>query len=482
MASRKKVNEEALERSVVKLFTVKKRPNYYQPWDLGYQETSGGSGCILAGNRILTNAHVVCDQVYVQALRTGGTTKFDARVEFVDHDSETALLTVDDPEFFKGSRPVEFGDIPVRRERVAVHGFPSGGDELSITEGIVSRIEVHRYTHSQRDLLALQTDAAINPGNSGGPVFKDGKLVGIAFESYSGQGLENTGYAVPITVIRHFLEDVKDGIRDGVPGLGCYWQKMDSRTLRAFHRMKRDQTGILVTRVLYGSSSFGVLKENDVILEIDGYAVANDGSVQYRKSERLNFSFLVTGKHVGEKLELLVLRGGRSKKLCVTLKKSIELIPRPTYDSRPTYFIFAGILFMPLTFNYMNMWDWKDIQPRFRYYYNECLPSARRKQIVIISQVLAHEINVGYHKLRGAMVEKVNGRPITELSDVLRALKKPIGKYHLIEIDDHSGGGEPSRDHTDFGTHVTIDAAMAEKATREILARYGIPSDRSSDV
>jgi S1-C subfamily serine protease len=480
--AKKKVSEEVLEKSVVKLFTVKKKPNYYQPWDLGYQESSGGSGCILDGHRILTNAHVVSDQVYVQALRTGGTTKFDAKVEFVDHDSETALLSVNDDSFFRGSLPVEFGELPVRRERVAVHGFPSGGDELSITEGIVSRIEVRRYTHSQLDLLALQTDAAINPGNSGGPVFKDGKLVGIAFESYSGQGLENTGYAVPITVIRHFLDDVKDGIRDGVPGLGCFWQKMDSKSLREFHRMKKDQTGVVVTRILYGSSSFGAIKENDVILEVGDHRVANDGSIQYRKNERLNFSYLVTSRHVGEKLKLTVLREGRIKKLELVLKKSIDLVPRPSYDVPPTYFIFAGILIMPLTYNYMNMWDWRDVQPRFRYYYNECLPSAKRKEVVIASQVLAHEINVGYHKLRGAVIERVNGKPITETTDVLKALKKPIGKYHLLEIDDHAGGGDPSHDHSDFGTRVVIDAARAERATAEILSRYGIPSDRSPDL
>ncbi|MCY0725815.1 hypothetical protein OVW19_29165, partial [Klebsiella pneumoniae] len=56
---------EHLRRSVVKIFTVTKKPNYYQPWDFGYQKSSGGSGCIISGKRILTNAHVVSNQVYV---------------------------------------------------------------------------------------------------------------------------------------------------------------------------------------------------------------------------------------------------------------------------------------------------------------------------------------------------------------------------------------------------------------------------------
>ncbi|HEU4729447.1 MAG TPA: trypsin-like peptidase domain-containing protein, partial [Kofleriaceae bacterium] len=111
---------ETLRRSVVKLFTVIKEPNYYQPWDLEYQKTSGGSACIVTGNRILTNAHVVSHHLYVQALKPGDSKKYTARVIHVDHDTETALLTVDDPQFFEGTVPVRFGELPFRNAKVAV--------------------------------------------------------------------------------------------------------------------------------------------------------------------------------------------------------------------------------------------------------------------------------------------------------------------------------------------------------------------------
>ena len=92
-----------LQRSVVKLFTVVKEPNYYKPWELAYQHTSGGSACIIEGQRILTNAHVIAHQLFVQALKPGDSKKYTARVLHVDHDTETALLTVDDPKFFEGT-------------------------------------------------------------------------------------------------------------------------------------------------------------------------------------------------------------------------------------------------------------------------------------------------------------------------------------------------------------------------------------------
>src|SRR5688572_17831414 len=144
-------------RSVVKLFTVQRRPNYYQPWNLGYQLNSGGSACIIDGHRLLTSAHVVSDQIYVQALRPGHPYKYTAKVLHVGHDSELALLTVEDPEFFRGTVPAVMGELPQRQARVEALGFPLGGDDLAATSGVISRIELRRYTHSERRILALQT-------------------------------------------------------------------------------------------------------------------------------------------------------------------------------------------------------------------------------------------------------------------------------------------------------------------------------------
>src|ERR1041384_3664151 len=157
-------DDSSLKRSIVKIFTVTNRPNYYQPWVLGYQYSASGSGCVLKGARILTNAHVISDEVFIQVMKSGDTKKYTAQVEYVDHDREVAILKVADADFFEGTLPVQFGDLPNQRDKVAVYGFPVGGDELSITEGVVSRIEVQRYVHSQRDFLAIQTDAAIHPG------------------------------------------------------------------------------------------------------------------------------------------------------------------------------------------------------------------------------------------------------------------------------------------------------------------------------
>src|SRR5438046_1484187 len=107
-------------QSVIRLFTVKREPNQYQPWELGFQQHSGGSACVIDGYRLLTNAHVVANYVYIQALKPDDTEKYSARVLYVDHDRELAILTVDDVRFFEGTKPVVIGDIPAQNEVVAV--------------------------------------------------------------------------------------------------------------------------------------------------------------------------------------------------------------------------------------------------------------------------------------------------------------------------------------------------------------------------
>jgi S1-C subfamily serine protease len=467
-----------LRKSVVKLFTVLKKPNSFQPWQFDYQRESGGSACILEGNRILTNAHVVTHAVYVQVLKTGDTKKYTARVLFVDHERELALLTVDSPGFFDGTVPVRFGELPLRHGKVSVYGFPVGGNELSTTEGVVSRIEVLRYTHSLRSLLALQVDAAINPGNSGGPVFLGSELVGIAFQGNDPKKVEKSGHVVPVPILRDFLRDLEDGVCQGTPDLGAFWQPMESPSMCDYFRLPPDQTGVFVTRVAHGSSAFGVLCEKDVLTHIDGVRVDCDGSVRLRDEDRVNFSYLVSRHQIGDTCRVGVLRDGAPKELPVTLRRPAHLVPRPTY-APPTYFIFAGLVFMPLTYEYLSAWsDWKDVNPRFQDYYTNGLPSAERSEIVFINEVLAHDINAGYHKFRQGVVERVNDRPITRLADVALAFEAPIREHHVIEIASHAGSENASDYFTAFGTHIVLRADRAKEATREILARYGIDRDR----
>jgi S1-C subfamily serine protease len=453
-----------IQDSVVKLFVTRAAPSYLQPWQMKSQVSQTGSGAIIEGRRILTNAHVVSDQVFIQALRGGQTRRYTATVEFVAHDCDLALLRVADASFFEGATPLKLGTLPALRDEVAAYGFPKGGQKLSITTGVVSRIEIRTYSHSQHDMLAMQLDAAINPGNSGGPVVKDREIVGVAFQTGDGQ---NLGYAVPVPVIEHFLKDVEDSRYDGIPALGVDWQPMESASLRAYYGLGRDDSGVLVTRVPGGRETEGVLRAGDVLMAISGHSIAADGTIDFGNGDRIAFPHALLGYQVGDLLTLRVMRDRRPLEVTLRLGTGQPLVPRSSYDRKPTYFLFAGMVFMPLTENYMDLWqDWRRVPANYRYYYSHGRPSRERSEVVLLTQILAHDVTLGYHSLSDLVVTRVNDLPIGSMRDLRAAFLKPAGGYHVIECE----GGE----------RIVLDAVRAQAAHAEILKRYGIPRDRST--
>ncbi len=461
-----------LRQSVVKIFVVARPPDWLQPWQMAKQEERAGSGFVVAKKRIMTNAHLVSDAVSIELSKVGDPRKYPAKVEHVGHDSEIAVLTVDDEEFFKGTQAVEFGSLPAQRDKVAAYGFPSGGDQLSVTEGVVSRVEMRVYEHSKRNHLCIQVDAAINPGNSGGPVFKDGKLVGISFQvEKENQG---QGYLVPVTVIERFYRDIADGHFNGVPALGLVTRRLESPQARNWRGMGVKQTGILVEEVLFGGSVTDVLKRHDVLLAIDGKVIGNDGSVALRGDERVWYIYAVSQKLIGEKCKFKILRDGKELEVEFTLKTSRDLIARPQYDAKPNYLVYGGMVFTEITYDYLAKMEGN--VARYTYYYFDGFPAKGFEKVVSLIQVLPHAVNQGYQDLGALSVESINGQTVDSLKSMIAALAKPQGAYQIIELDriaEMPGTAAQT---------VILNKVEAEAALGEILKKNGIPADRSEDL
>ncbi|MEM1008599.1 MAG: serine protease, partial [Myxococcota bacterium] len=216
--------------SVVKIHATQQDPDYDAPWQSSTPSSGTGSGLVLEDGTILTAAHVVANATFLQVQKASGAARQIARVSSVCHDADLALLELDEPSYVEGIPTLPFGELPHLRDKVLVCGFPIGGSELSITEGVVSRVEVQQYTHSQRHLLAITVDAAINSGNSGGPVIRDGKIIGVAFQSM--EHAENIGEVIPVPLIEHFLEASRRGISTSIPGWGLSLQNLENAALR----------------------------------------------------------------------------------------------------------------------------------------------------------------------------------------------------------------------------------------------------------
>ncbi|KAG9160551.1 hypothetical protein Leryth_025482 [Lithospermum erythrorhizon] len=305
--------------SVVKIFTVTSSPNYSLPWQNKSQRETMGSGFVITGRRILTNAHVVADHTFVLVQKHGSPNKYRAEIQAIGHECDLAILVVESEEFWEGMNSLALGDIPFLQEAVAVVGYPQGGDNISVTKGIVSRVEPTQYVHGATQLLTIQIDAAINPGNSGGPAILGDTVVGVAFQNLS--GAENIGYIIPVPVINHFIAGVEEsGKYAGFCSMGLSCQPTENSQLRKHFRMHPDMTGVLVGKIHPLSDASKVLKKDDIILSFDGVQVANDGTVPFRNRERITFDHLVSMKKPNDNAAVKVLRDGEELEFSIKLR------------------------------------------------------------------------------------------------------------------------------------------------------------------
>jgi S1-C subfamily serine protease len=320
-----------------------------------------GSGFIISGRRILTNAHNVANQNWVIVQRHGIPKKYPATVVAVGHECDLALISVEDDDFWVGTVALEFGQVPELQMSVVVVGFPTGGDNLCVTAGVVSRVDVHEYAHSGFSLLCVQIDAAVNAGNSGGPALCDdsSKVIGVAFQGR--EDAENVGYIIPSSVVHHFLSDIeRNGVYSGFVTLGVTWSPLENCHLRAYVGIDSCElpeglarSGVVVCKVDKTRHDPEVLQAGDTLLAVDGVSIADDSTIQFRVMERLPFAHLILQKHVGDPCEITILRDRKVTKRTVVLQSPKYLVPECVYDELPRYYICGGMVFVPLTLTYM---------------------------------------------------------------------------------------------------------------------------------
>lgn len=452
---------------VVRVFATTQDPDYDCPWQARTPSRSTGSGVVIGPDQILTGAHVVANATFLQIQKLSDPNKTVAHVVAICHDADLALLQVEAAGFLSDIEPAALGELPALRQKVSVVGYPVGGEEISITEGVVSRLEVQRYSHSQRHLLAVTVDAAINAGNSGGPVFSGTEVVGIAFQKLS--GADNIGEMVPPPIIATFLDGIGSGKEPLVPGLGISTQNLENPQLRAQLGLADDESGVMVIGVEYGSAAQDTLKKRDVILAIDGLRIANNGTVQYRDRYRTRYDVVLGQNYIGNTLTLRVLREGERIDVQLTLRQLRYLVPRAQYDVQPTYFVYAGLVFQTLTRDFLTTWEswWNKAPKEFLNYYYSGTRKEERQEVVVLTQILADEINVGYGHLYNEGIMKLNGDKVRDMVDFVERIEATEG---IVEITTSSGGV------------IMLDAAETLTAQSRILERYHIARDRSADL
>lgn len=456
-----------IQKSLVRIVATEVQPDYRAPWNSGGVQRGVGAGFVIDGNRIMTNAHVVSNARYLTVERDGDPNKYAATVLFVAHDCDLALLKVASSDFFKNMVSLSFGGIPALESTVSAYGYPIGGERMSVTTGIVSRIDFQLYTHSSVDShLAIQISAQINPGNSGGPVMQDGKVVGVAFQGYSGDVAQGVAYMIPTPVVRRFLKDVEDGHYDRYVDLGITTTKLQNPAQRHFFGLKDDDRGILVGTVIAAGPSANSLQAGDVLLAIDDHPVASDGTVEL-EGTRVDMPEVVERKFKGDKVKLDIWREKKPMTVNIELGSVWPyLYLAHGYDVRPRYVVYGGLVFQPLTLDLIDAYQPTDLRIRhfFDYFVLEQL-YLEHPEVIILTNVLPDPTNTYLAPYRASIVDEVNGKKIRKLNDLAAAFAEPAERFIVRMIGD--------------GPPLVLDPKEVESARQRIKTRYNVLSEQN---
>ena len=451
-------------RSVVRIEAATQMPNYSTPWNAGRFSGGIGTGFLIGPNQFLTNAHVVSNAKQVLINIYGSPQKHQAKVEFIAHDCDLAILSVQDFKPFEQLPVFAISQkVPQLESQVRVIGYPIGGERLSVTRGVVSRIDFQPYSHSRADShLVVQIDAAINPGNSGGPVLQENQVVGVAFQGLT--EADNTGYIIPTPVVNRFLKDIKDGKYDEYTDLGIAEFPLINPAMRAALKLANNGRGVLITKVTPGGSCDGKVQAGDVLISIDDYPIDANGAILI-DGEKVNMHEIVERKFAGDIVKLRVLRDAKPLDLDVSLKT----LPQSRmyaikYEEKPRYIVFAGLLFQPLDTNLFATASFRDVNVRRMYsdYVSKGL-FQQMEDIVILTDYLSDEINSSMPAYTGRVVKSINGTAVTSIAQAESLLyPKELPKNFVIEL---MGVDRP----------LILPADRIEAANQRVMKNYNIP-------
>lgn len=461
---------DSINRSVVRIETTSQTADYRIPWNSGEISDGIGTGFVISNPKIanrciLTNAHVVSDARFINLSKEGDSRPVSAHVLYIAHDCDLALLVPETPSFFKNTIPLKLGSIPPVESTVTVYGYPVGGDKLSVTRGIVSRIDFQTYAHSGIDShLTVQIDAAINPGNSGGPVMQGQSVVGVAFQGYGGNVAQNVGYMIPTPVIRRFLKDIESGKYKGYMDLAITYFPLYGSAMRQALGLPANGHGVIISTVYAGGSADGYLQPNDVILAMDGHPIRNDGSVEL-EGNSLEMAEIIERKFQGQTVTLDILRDQHAMKIVVPLREHWPFqLQANSYGQKPRYFIYGGLLFQPADQNFMDAHNPDNL--RLNYYFDQFLSDGlyqKHPEIVVLSNILPDPVNAHLSPFRYSIIDRVNGIKILRLNDLAHAFSQPAN-FDIIET---IGSSRP----------IVLDRKQVLAAHSRILTRYNVPKD-----
>jgi S1-C subfamily serine protease len=466
----------AIENSVVKIFATMRYPDPFKPWTKQAPTEVSASGVVIEGKRILTNAHVVlyATQVQVQANATGD--KLPATVVAVAPGIDLAVLQLDDAGFFDTHPALpRANELPRIKDAVLAYGFPTGGTSLSITKGIVSRIEFVPYNFPVSG-LRIQVDAAINPGNSGGPAIAGDKMIGLAFSKLGGD-TQNIGYIIPNEEVDLFLKGIADGRYHGKPAMYDDLQTLENPALRDYLKLDKSVEGMVVHRPYKEDSSYP-LKEWDVITHIGDTPIDNQGMIKLDKDLRVHFAYKI--QHVAKNgmLPLTVVRAGKVLKIDLPVSTERPTLVGDLHGAYPSYFVYGPMVFSAASWQFISGVESKTGAVRALGIVKSPLitraidpPDEEHQELVVVSSpFFPNKLVNGYESPVGSVVSSVDGTHIKSLGQLVALLRDLKDPFVTFEFDQKGGEG------------LVFSRTAIAASTDDILTDNGVRAQGSPDM
>jgi S1-C subfamily serine protease len=460
------------DASVIRVVARIRLPNPLRPWTSQAPVEVSGTGIVIEGGKILTNAHLVNYATEVEVQGADGGDRIPARVASIGPGIDLALLVPEDESFLTDHPAiVRAKALPEVGATVQFYGFPVGGNALAVGRGAVSRIEYglfNPYTGG----LRIQVDAAVNPGNSGGPALVAGEMIGVVFGQFD--QAQNVGYLVPNEEIDGFLADVADGKYDGKPWLEDQFQPLKNPALRSRLGLDRAARGVMVREPARRDDSYP-LREFDVITRAGDRPIDNEGMLEARPGLRGVLPYLVPVLAHDQTLALTVLREGQTLEVSVPVRNQDDRLIRTLDGGTIPYFIHGPLVFAPLMADALPVY--LQVNPGL---VGRAGPRLRRGRdrvafpgeqlVVVTSPLLPHPIARGYEEPLGQVIETINGTKIRNLGHLVEVIRDCQDEYLTIRFAE------------EYAETLVFRRGDMESATAQVMTENGIPRRGSADV
>ena len=467
------------KQSMVWIEATAVRYSHYQPWS-STSRTLRKNGLAVEEGKVLTTAEGLENSTLLRMRRGGEGGWRLAEVDWIDPYANLAVLSAAEDEPWPATPAAPLARRVPRSGPVEIWHFLDG--RVVSAPGTLRR--VHAPLDPKRIVQHLMLEVSSEAGSlseNAGSDEQDAGDEGASQIVVSGNEVIGLGTGhdekllsvIPAPLVAGILARKRRDPQTTLAWFPFSWQDTQHPATTAYLGLTGDARGIVVSAVPALSPFAEHLRPRDIVLSIDAFRIESDGSYLDPAYGYLPFGNLSTrGKFAGDSSVFEIWRDGRTVSVTLTLPPASyadALVPDRVFDRSPEYVVAGGLVFQPLTADYLRSWgeEWRSSSPFRLRHYLKASPGPERRHLVMLSQVLPDPFNLGYRDFVFRIVDRVNGHTVASLRDLEAALQSPQEGFHIVELLPERGP-----------TRLVLDGAGLHEATERVLQRYGLPAAR----